>query len=174
MAIQERIRLLPRYYLVVSGIGLSRASPINAFDKALRDAGIHDLNLVEVSSILPRDVEELKFRSREELQAYFKPGEIIHVVMAKRLSSGGECIAAGLMWGEGLNSHGYVIEQTLTAPENEDLETLKKKLLEKLKTCFREGIEIRGITIKEERHRIAAAKIPEKTYGCAITALILC
>lgn len=174
MTIQERIRLLPRYYLVVSGIGLSRASPINAFDKALREAGIHDLNLVEVSSILPRDVEELKFRSREELQNYFKPGEIIHVVMAKKLSNGGESIAAGLMWGEGLNSHGYVIEQTLTALENEDLETLKKKLLEKLKTCFREGIEIRGITVKEERHQIAAAKIPENTYGCALTALILC
>ncbi len=171
---KDRIRLLPRYYFVVSGIGLSRASPINAFDRALKEAGIHDLNLVEVSSILPRDIKELKFESREEPQAYFKPGEIIHLVMAKKLSSGGECIAAGLMWGEGQNSHGYVIEQTLTAPENEDLETLKWRLLERLKTCFREGIKIRGITIKEERHQIAVARIPENTYGCALTALILC
>ncbi len=170
---KDRIRLLPRYYLVVSGIGLSKVSPINAFDKALKEAGIHDLNLVEVSSILPQNIKELNL-TRKELQTYFQPGEIIHVVMAKKLSRGGECIAAGLMWGEGLNSHGYVIEQTLTAPKTEDPENLKRRLLEKLKTAFQEGLEIRGITIKKARHHITAAKIPEETYGCAITALILC
>ena len=44
--------LLPRMYLLVSGTGDARYS-LNAFDRALRSAGIGDLNLVKVTSILP-------------------------------------------------------------------------------------------------------------------------
>ena len=174
MRIRERIRLLPRYYFVVSGTGLSEVSPLNAFDKALKEAGIHDLNLVEVSSILPEGVEELRLTSGEELASLFKPGEIAHVVMARKLSGGGENIAAGLMWGEGVESHGYVVEQTLSTPQSEDLERLRRRLLERLRACFQEGLEIRGIRVKEWRHRIVTASIPKGAYGCALAALILC
>jgi arginine decarboxylase len=44
--------ILPTRYTLVSGIGYSN-SQINAFDAALINAGIGDLNLVKVSSIIP-------------------------------------------------------------------------------------------------------------------------
>jgi len=169
-----RIRRMPQYYFVVSGVGLSNVSLLNAFDKALREAGIHDVNLIEVSSILPKGVRELRFTGRGELTSLFDPGEIVHVVMAKKLSSGGESIAAGLMWGEGVESHGFVIEQTLTAPYTQNIERLREKLTERLKASFQEGLEIRDIRVKEMRHEIVGASIPEGTYGCALAALILC
>lgn len=43
---------IPQYYKIVSGSGESKF-PLVAFDKALRNAGIGDFNLVKVSSILP-------------------------------------------------------------------------------------------------------------------------
>lgn len=42
---------LPKYYKIISGSG-ERKFPLAAFDKALRDAGIGDFNLVKVSGIL--------------------------------------------------------------------------------------------------------------------------
>lgn len=174
METPERIRLMPRYYLVVSGVGRSSVSPINAFDRALKEAGIHDVNLIEVSSILPKGVKEMRFHCKEEITSLFEPGEFIHVVMAKRLSSGRETIAAGLMWGEGVESHGFVIEHTLSAPYNTNIEMLRERLLNRLKASFQEGIRIRGIRVRGMRHKTVEASIPERTYGCALAALILC
>jgi hypothetical protein len=47
-------------------------------------------------------------------------------------------------------------------------------LTERLKASFQEGLEIRDIRVKEMRHEIVGASIPEGTYGCALAALILC
>ena len=44
--------ILPRMYLLVGGNGDAKYS-LNAFDRALRKAGVGDLNLVKVTSILP-------------------------------------------------------------------------------------------------------------------------
>jgi arginine decarboxylase len=44
--------IVPRMYMLVSGVGDAKFA-LNAFDRALRDAGVGDLNLVKVTSILP-------------------------------------------------------------------------------------------------------------------------
>ena len=43
---------LPKQYFIVAGKG-EGFTPLNAFDAALGDAGVGDLNLVKVSSIVP-------------------------------------------------------------------------------------------------------------------------
>jgi len=44
---------LPNRYEIVTGTGDSQVSALNAFDQALLAAGIGDVNLVRMSSILP-------------------------------------------------------------------------------------------------------------------------
>lgn len=68
----DRIKMIPRYYFVVSGSALSPVSHLNAFDGALKEAGIHNLNLVEVSSILPR--------ARDALRPLFNKSEFTEVI----------------------------------------------------------------------------------------------
>ncbi|RJS89212.1 hypothetical protein CW700_04860 [Candidatus Bathyarchaeota archaeon] len=171
----DRLRLLPKYYLVVSGAALSPVSPLNAFDGALKAAGIHNTNLVAVSSILPRGVVHLEL-NREELASFFEPGEILFVVQAVRMGREGEYLSAGLMWGEGVTSNGLVVEHTSSreGPSREELEEVRREVVEALRSKFQEGVRIRGIRTKEPRFKVAEVLVPEGMYGCALVALILC
>ncbi|MCX6801242.1 MAG: hypothetical protein NTZ73_03570 [Candidatus Diapherotrites archaeon] len=45
---------------IVSGCGESDISELNAFDNALINAGIHDCNLIPVSSIISKNTKIIK------------------------------------------------------------------------------------------------------------------
>ena len=109
--------LLPKKYFVVSGKGLSRFSKLNAFDNALRDAGISHLNLVPVSSIIPPCAEEVKYNS-------ITPGTVAFTVMAREDGYDGETIGAGIAWAKG-KPYGYVVEVHGKKGEKELLNELK-------------------------------------------------
>ena len=47
------MNLLPKKFFVTSGCAVSKVSDLNAFDQALKEAKIGELNLVSVSSVLP-------------------------------------------------------------------------------------------------------------------------
>ena len=81
----DRIKIIPKYYFVVSGAALSTVSPLNAFDGALKEAGIHNLNLVEAFSILPKDVINLEL-TREEVVSLFEP-LVLQFSLSRRHSS---------------------------------------------------------------------------------------
>ena len=68
--------------------------PAIAFDLALRDAGISECNLVEVSSILPADAVET---DREH--ASMKPGTITFCVLSRADGGSGDVIGAGIGYG---------------------------------------------------------------------------
>lgn len=74
--------ITPKYYSVVSGVGESKY-PLVAFDHALRQAGIGDYNLVEVSSVLPPRCE------RKECVDIPK-GSILYTAYATLTVSSGE------------------------------------------------------------------------------------
>lgn len=48
--------LVPKKIFLTKGVGFSKER-LASFEQALQDAGISHLNLVEVSSILPRDAK---------------------------------------------------------------------------------------------------------------------
>lgn len=172
----DRIKILPRYYFVVSGAALSSISPLNAFDRAIKVAGIHNTNLVEVSSILPKGVTHLELTS-EEVEAFFEPGEIVFAVHACRMGRGGEHISAGLMWGDGLETNGYVVEHSSSIPSSEaeiQNDELIRETIDMLRSKFREGVGIRSIRTGKPRYKIADIFVPKDMYGCAHTSLILC
>jgi len=172
----DRIKMIPRYYFVVSGSALSSVSPLNAFDGALKEAGIHNLNFVEVSSILPKGVTRLELK-REEVASFFEPGELVFAVQARGTGREGEYVSTGLMWGEGVETNGFVVEHQSSAITSEIgsyTEETRKELTDVLRSKFQEMARIRGFKTKAPRFKTAEIYVPTGMYGCALTFLILC
>lgn len=72
--------MIPRYFFLTRGVGKHRDN-LQSFELALRSAGIHHCNIVNVSSIIPPDCKRI---SKEEGLKMLKPGEITFVVLAKK------------------------------------------------------------------------------------------
>ncbi|MCW6157909.1 MAG: arginine decarboxylase, pyruvoyl-dependent [Thermoplasmatales archaeon] len=75
--------MVPRKIFFVKGVGTHR-SQLGSFENALRDADIAKYNLVEVSSIFPPYAEMV---DREEGLKLLKPGQILHLVLARNSSN---------------------------------------------------------------------------------------
>lgn len=148
----------PRRFFVTSGRALSRVSRLNAFDRALLEAGIGNCNLVPVSSIIPGGAEECGVC---EIPA----GSIVFVVIARMEGSGGEELGAGIAWGwERSRRFGLVVE----AHDNIDSDRLRRVLEDKL----RDMAEARGVELVDVKYRIESLKVPDGYYGSVIAALV--
>lgn len=80
---------------IVWGTGEGKTT-LGAFDSALADAGIHNYNLVTLSSVIPKNatIESVGEHDRE-----WEVGELVSVILAESESNiTGETIAAGLGW----------------------------------------------------------------------------
>lgn len=71
--------MIPQYFFLTNGVGRHKDS-LQSFELALRDAGIHHCNLVNVSSIIPPCC---RFITREKGLKMIEPGEITYVILAK-------------------------------------------------------------------------------------------
>ncbi|MFX1564057.1 MAG: pyruvoyl-dependent arginine decarboxylase, partial [Promethearchaeota archaeon] len=83
-------RFKPTKAWLSGGTGLSATSKLNAFDKALVDAGVGHLNLIKYSSILPKGIVFEDFL--ENLEA----GQATGVIMATANGSEKSTIAAAI------------------------------------------------------------------------------
>ncbi len=89
--------------IISSGYGNGKTE-IAAFDEALNNAGLSNLNLIYLSSVIPQKAHiNLKKKSPK-----YKHGDKAYVVLAKNISKNNKKISAGLGWvqekksGEGL------------------------------------------------------------------------
>ena len=101
--------MVPRKIFFVKGVGTHR-SQLGSFENALRDADIAKYNLVEVSSIFPPYAEMV---DREEGLKLLKPGQILHLVLARNSSNElNRLIAAsvGFAIPRNRNMYGYLSE----------------------------------------------------------------
>ena len=150
--------MIPKDFFITSGKAISPVSQLNAFDRALKNAGIAQCNLVQVSSILPPGCKERKLRAIAE-------GSIRHTVMARMDGTKGMTISAGIAWAwEKNGKYGLVAE----AHEQMDQESLKVTLEWKI----REMAKTRGIELSEISYRTEVLTVPLENYGCVIAALI--
>ncbi len=100
---------VPTKVFFTKGVGRHK-SKLGSFERALRDAGIAQFNLVEVSSIFPPNAEIIP---REDGVKLLKPGQIVFVVMAKNSSNElNRMIAAsvGLAVPKDRSRYGYLSE----------------------------------------------------------------
>jgi len=150
--------MIPKEFFVTSGKAVSPVSELNAFDLALKKAGIAQCNLVSVSSILPKNCTEIK---KHNISA----GSITYSVLARMDGDEGTNIGAGIAWawakskkyGLVAEAHGYMDKRALQ-------ETLEWKIKEMAK--------IRGIKIAGVQTRLEVLRVPMDNYGCVISALV--
>jgi arginine decarboxylase len=132
---------------------------LNAFDNALLAAGIGNINLVRISSILPPGVELVPLPR-------IKPGAIVPTAFVARTSEvPGEVIAAAVGWArpEDPQKHGVIMEFHDKATREE----AERMILQMLEEAFRvRGERIRDMQVFAVEHRV------ERT-GCAVAAVTL-
>lgn len=101
--------MTPKQLFLTKGIGQHR-NKVVSFELALREAGIAQYNLVEVSSIFPPGCEIIK---PEAGINFLSPGEIVYCVMSRNSTDEAhQMIAAsvGLAVPEDRDKYGYLLE----------------------------------------------------------------
>lgn len=150
--------LIPKEFFVTSGKAVSSVSKLNAFDLALKAAGIEHCNIVKVSSILPPNCREVSQRT-------LPVGAITYAVLARMDGSAGSTISAGIALAhEAKDGYGIVAE----AHGHMDEKTTRDVLESRVKEMAR----ARGIEIGEIKYRIETLNVPLEKYGCTVVALI--
>jgi arginine decarboxylase len=130
---------------------------LNAFDNALLAAGIGDLNLIKVSSVVPAGAEILHTPPR------IAPGSLVPTVYSVMSSdTAGETICAALGIGIGRDSHGMIFEYH--ANSRDVAERVVRGMVE-------EGFARRGLPL--ERVTVASAEHRVERLGCAVAAVVL-
>lgn len=129
---------------------------LNAFDNALLDAGIGDVNLIKVSSIIPTGAEIVELPQ-------FPAGKMVNTVLSYVSSSreGDQlCAVIAVAISDEL---GCVVEH---GGINQDPEKVKGEALDMVNSMMRiRGLEIKDIIIKCQEHQV-------KNQGAAIAAVV--
>lgn len=164
MKISEISKLLmPKYFFITSGKAISKVSRLNAFDRALLNAGLGNCNLVQVSSIVP---PHAKLIEPIELPI----GSLVFVVMARMDGNPNDEISAGIAWARiksecGIEEFGVLVE----GHGNEEREALVKKLTD---MCT-DMAEARGMIVEDIKVRVEGMRVPDNYYGSVVAIAVL-
>ena len=134
-------------------------SSLNAFDNALLVAGIGNINLIKVSSILPPGVELVALPR-------IKPGALVPTAFAAMTSEvPGEVVAAAVGWARPADpaKNGVIMEFHDKATREE----AERMIVHMLEEAFR----VRGETIRDMR--VFAAEHRVERTGCSLAAVTL-
>ncbi|MDR7522515.1 MAG: arginine decarboxylase, pyruvoyl-dependent [Armatimonadota bacterium] len=146
---------LPRAVSAVAGAG-EGSTDLNAFDRALADAGIADLNVIRVTSIFPQGARIAPLRP-------YPPGLLMPAVYA-RISrhTPGERIAAAVGIGISEAGYGVIMEHSHTGTA-ENADQIVRRMVE-------EAMAMRGLRLTEV---VVAAKehVVQRT-GCVVAAVL--
>jgi len=134
-------------------------TPLNAFDNALLAAGIGNVNLIKISSIVPPDVDIVPLPP-------IKPGALVPTAYAAITSDvPGETIAAAV---------GYALPEDRTRPgvimEHHD-RTDRRAAEAAVGVMLREALAVRGERIRDLR--VVAVEHRVTRIGCALAAVAL-
>ncbi|MHA1754591.1 MAG: pyruvoyl-dependent arginine decarboxylase [Candidatus Odinarchaeia archaeon] len=155
--------MIAKSFFVVKGVGLSQKSKVNAFDAALINAGLENVNLINVSSIIPPD-------AKEDKPHRLKDGDMVYTVLSRIDGLPGEDISAGLIWGWAESNLGKLGLVITAQQKNIDNGRLDTQLIDKIN----EMAKNRGMRLIEYKIEKISLNIPKDYYGCAIVAFIYC
>ncbi|MBP2045669.1 pyruvoyl-dependent arginine decarboxylase [Methanobacterium aggregans] len=129
---------------------------LNAFDNALLDAGIGDINLIKVSSILPAGTKVVELPE-------FPAGEMVNCVLSYASSDNeGDLISAAVALATS-DDFGCVVE---SSGVNRDVEDVKKEAEEMVRYMMDiRGLEIKEILMAHESHRV-------KKQGAVVASVV--
>lgn len=151
-----KMQKIPKNAALVSGAADGHTK-LEAIDNALLEAGIGNLNLITVSSILPL---ECKISELPDL----KPGTITPVALAKISSTvPNQKIAASVSVARGINSQGIISEF-----KGKDIE--KKEAEKKSRTIAKRMMQKRNLKIEEIKTACAEKRVDN--VGAAIAGVV--
>lgn len=129
---------------------------LNAFDNALLAAGIGDVNLIKVSSILPPHVK------LQDSVPKLPKGAFVPVVYAERTSTTpGETVAVSVGVGRAPDGFGVVMEAGGRSKAEVEAEVCRK---------IEEAFRVRGLPLMEVQ--VVAAEHQVKRCGCVVAACV--
>ncbi len=147
---------VPRLVHLASGAA-EGPSPLNAFDNALLDAGVHNLNLIRVSSIVPRDAV---FGDKPALAV----GTLVPAVYAHISSNvSGEIVSACV--GAGVGDEGGLLMEYHHRGRADDAEAVVYSMVN-------EGFNRRGWTLSDVRFTSAEHKVDRLGSAVAVALLL--
>jgi len=150
--------MIPRRFFVTSGKAFSPISELNALDKALKNAGIAQCNLVPVTSIIPKNCLKTE-------KMVIPIGAVTHAVIARKDGIAGQKIGAAIAWAfEKNNEFGLVAEAYGFMGQ--------EALIENAVWKIKEMAKIREIDVGEINFELQVLKVPTDNYGCVIATLI--
>ena len=150
---------LPKAFFLASGAA-DGYSPLNAFDAALIQAGIGDLNLVKVSSIIPAGCKEI------QPQGLLPRGSIVPVAYAYITSQiPGEVVSAAVAVAlpTRQSDAGLIMEYSARGHKEEAEEIVRNMVVE--------GMRIRERAVREIKSLSVEYKV--QTIGAAVAAVVL-
>jgi len=150
--------MIPSKFFVTSGKAFSPISELNALDKALKEAGIAQCNLVPVTSILPKKCIQIENKA-------IPIGAVTHAVIARMDGVEGQTIGAAIAWAFEKNNECGIIAETHGYMDEESL-------LEIAEWKMREMAKIREIEFGDINYEFQTLKVPMDNYGCVIAALV--
>jgi arginine decarboxylase len=147
--------MLPRAVSVVAGAG-EGATDLNAFDHALMDAGIANLNFLRVTSIFPQGARVVPMRP-------FVPGMLMPAVYA-RISrhTPGERIAAAVGIGIGEEGYGVIMEHSHAGTAENAEEIVRTMIADAMAA---RGLHLREVVIGVKDHVV-------ERMGCVVAAVL--
>jgi len=148
-----------KHFTVKKGIGKNDVSTLNAIDKAYLDAGVGDLNLIRVSSILPKKIKKV-----DRVDVDF--GSFLPCVLAEAVGVKNE-VAAGIGYGFDKDGGGYVVEHSFCMKDI-DMEEFDNQIEKKVKEM---GM-IRNIELEKVQVESIKTKIEDSKFGCAVAILV--
>ncbi len=154
---------------VTAGSGTG-STTLSAFDAALKAAGIHNYNIIKLSSVIPPGTEVV---TRKWQNSPSEHGKKLYTVMAEiRTDIMGRSIAAGIGWYQIKDGRGIFAEHTdnierLNAKEAE--ENVAKKIESTIRDlCANRGYPFNKLNFKKV---ISSAEVRDKPT-CALVAAV--
>ena len=146
----------PNVFWLASG-SAEGATPINAFDNALLNAGVGNLNLVKVSSVVPTGAVLL------DQPIPIGPGTLVPAVYATHHSNvPGEHLCSVIGIGLSDGSHGMIFEHSADSAER--AEGVVRNMVED--AFSQRGMKLARLMIRMAEHRV-------ETLGCTVSAVVL-
>ena len=131
---------------------------LNAFDNALLQAGIGNVNLIKLSSVVPAGVQLLDCRPDD-----LEPGALTPTVYTVRMSdTPGDIVAAAVGIGLRKNGHGMIFENTAGSQAAAE-DTVRRMVTEGF---AQRGLELDELLVFSSEHKV-------ERIGCAIAAVVL-
>ena len=133
---------------VVSAVGYGQTL-LSAFDAALQCGGLHDHNLIPLSSVIPPG-SQVVVRDRYDAPAEEYGNKLFVVIAEIRLAEPDAVIAAGLGWLQYDDGRGVFVEHELQEPHGDPAE-VERTLTGQIMTSLRNLAARRNVEFVAER-----------------------